>query len=107
MLQPGIGVAITVLRKAVGPLGRPSLRYSFLREEETEMLVIERGREPNKGKLAPPGGRIHLGERIGEAACRELREETGISVREEALSPVFFVNEAVVHGAYHWVVLHV
>lgn len=44
------------------------------------VLLIRRGIEPNKGKLAFPGGFIELEEAWQDAAARELREETGIDV---------------------------
>lgn len=47
------------------------------------ILMIERGGYPYRGKLALPGGFIEPNERISEAAVRELREETGIELREE------------------------
>ena len=43
-----------------------------------EVLLITRGREPYKGKLAFPGGFLEYNE-IPEAGClRELEEETGL-----------------------------
>ena len=42
------------------------------------MIVIERGIDPGKGKLALPGGFFDSYESWQEAAVRELLEETGI-----------------------------
>ena len=44
------------------------------------LLVIRRGIEPHKGKLALPGGYIGLGETWQEAGAREVLEETGITL---------------------------
>lgn len=44
------------------------------------VLVIERGMNPGKGKLALPGGFLKPNERLENGAIRELAEETGIDV---------------------------
>lgn len=43
-----------------------------------ELLLIRRGTPPRLGEWSLPGGRIEPGERAGDAALRELREETGV-----------------------------
>lgn len=42
------------------------------------LLLIQRGIEPFKGKWAIPGGFIRMDETAEEGALRELREETGV-----------------------------
>jgi ADP-ribose pyrophosphatase YjhB (NUDIX family) len=49
------------------------------------LLLIERGRPPGRGLWSLPGGRVETGETDAEAVVRELREETGLSVRPGAL----------------------
>ena len=46
--------------------------------ERLQVLLIERGIEPYKGKWAFPGGFLKMGETAEEGALRELREETGL-----------------------------
>ncbi len=43
-----------------------------------EVLLIRRGTPPRLGEWSLPGGRIEWGERAGDAALRELKEETAV-----------------------------
>ena len=44
------------------------------------VLLVRRGKEPNKGQWSIPGGAQRLGETVFEAAAREVLEETGLEV---------------------------
>jgi 8-oxo-dGTP diphosphatase len=46
--------------------------------ERLQVLLVERGIEPYKGKWAFPGGFLKMDETAEEGALRELREETGL-----------------------------
>jgi len=78
------------------------------------VLLVQRGHPPGQGKWSFPGGLVHLGERLEDAAVREVEEECGLRV---ALLGVCGVVDRVVYddtpaggGAsprirYHWVIV--
>lgn len=43
------------------------------------VLVIKRGKEPLLGKWSFPGGQLEFGEKLADAALREVREETNVT----------------------------
>jgi ADP-ribose pyrophosphatase YjhB (NUDIX family) len=47
---------------------------------EGRVLLVQRGREPMKGRWTIPGGLVEIGEALHEAVVRETREETGLEV---------------------------
>lgn len=44
------------------------------------LLLVRRGRPPERGRWAVPGGRVEAGETLAEAVVREVSEETGLEV---------------------------
>ena len=60
------------------------------------VLLVERGKEPWKGKWSLPGGSLEFGETVREAARRELVEETGI---EADLERLVDIDDAIMRDA--------
>lgn len=54
-----------------------------------DVLIIKRGKAPFLGQWSIPGGGLHEGERLEDAAVREVMEETAVSVRLLGLIGVF------------------
>jgi ADP-ribose pyrophosphatase YjhB (NUDIX family) len=46
-----------------------------------KFLLIQRGKPPRMGQWSIPGGRQELGETVEQAAIREIKEETNLSVQ--------------------------
>ena len=57
---------------------------ALVRDHEDRLLVVLRAREPAAGTWSVPGGRVEPGETDAEAVAREVREETGLTVRPGA-----------------------
>lgn len=77
------------------PYPRPALTVDFLLlaelpDRSRHLLLIERKNEPFKGCFAFPGGFVEEDETLEWAAARELREETGIRLKDYGLTPQFF-----------------
>jgi ADP-ribose pyrophosphatase YjhB (NUDIX family) len=72
--KPSVTVDMLIL--TVGD--RNESNYRKLPEKELKLLMVKRGNHPFIGKWGLPGGFVEIDESLGEAAVRELTEETGL-----------------------------
>lgn len=84
----------------------PVLAASIAVFRSGKVLLAKRGRGALAGFWSLPGGHVRFGERLDEAALRELREEVGVEAKiigfnqfVEAISP-----ETHRHAAWHYVI---
>lgn len=61
----------------MGP--QPTVAVLAIVLREGEVLLVKRKNEPDAGLWGFPGGRLEYGETLGDGACRELLEETGVT----------------------------
>ncbi len=73
---------------------------------EGRALLIRRGKQPLYGRWTVPGGTVELGEPLGYALVRELREETGLEVEPLDLLTVFDrIERDGERVVYHYVIV--
>ena len=58
----------------------PTPTVDVIIEEDAQILLVKRKKEPYKDHLALPGGFVNEGETVEEAAKREALEETSLDV---------------------------
>ncbi len=75
--------------------------------EGDKVVLVERGREPLKGRWSLPGGVVEVGELVKDALRREVKEETGLEVEVIGLIEVFerIQRDAEDRPEYHYVLL--
>ncbi|MBV8540443.1 MAG: NUDIX domain-containing protein [Pseudonocardiales bacterium] len=49
-------------------------------DDAGRLLLIQRAKEPGRGRWSVPGGRVEAGETDHQAVVREVAEETGLAV---------------------------
>ncbi|MDP3093533.1 MAG: NUDIX domain-containing protein [bacterium] len=82
--KPGIGVGVMILRDDKVLLGK---RHSDPQKADSELH--------GEGRWTMPGGKLHFGEKLKEAAFRETFEETGIRINQEKLEIISVADDMV------------
>lgn len=75
----------------------------FIFDDSNQVLLIRRQKDPGKGRLAPPGGFIDVGETAEDGLRREVREETGLEIRD--ISCLCSQPNTYAYGGYRYPVL--
>lgn len=84
------------------PFKVSTLLFGF--NEQDEVLLLERAREPNRGCWSPFGGKLEfdIGESPFECAAREAQEEAGLQLDVTDLHLTGIVSEQGYLGQAHW-----
>ncbi|MDJ0829024.1 MAG: NUDIX hydrolase [Desulfobacterales bacterium] len=100
-----IGGLTTHDRRAYPDLPRVAVGAVVIKDGK--VLLVKRGQHPAKDHWAIPGGSVHLGETLQAAAEREIREETGITIRAQEPVFTFDVIQHDDHGhiKFHYVII--
>ena len=79
-----------------------TLLYCF--NAADEILLLHRRKNPNLGLWSPCGGKLHTdeGESPYACACREAREEIGLTLRPSDVRLTGIVSEHGYAGQAHW-----
>ena len=67
----------------------PKIAVATVLENHNKILFVKRAIEPGLGLWSLPGGYVNQGERVENAAVREVFEEIGAHIRIESLLGVF------------------
>jgi len=85
----------------------PQVAVGAIVFKDNKVLLVLRANPPSEKMWSVPGGRVELGETLQEAAEREIKEETGITIR--AKEPVFTFEvidrDAAGRVRFHYVII--
>lgn len=82
--KPGVGVGIMILKDNKVLLGK---RHNDPQKADSELH--------GEGSWTMPGGKLHFQEELEDAACREVFEETGVSIDKGKLKILSITNDKV------------
>lgn len=71
------------------PSKSPKPAVDVIIEKNNKIILIDRVIEPFKGKLDLVGGHVEYGETVEDAAVREAKEETGLTIKLKDILGVY------------------
>ncbi len=76
----------------------------YLFDEQGNLLLLHRHKEPNLDLYSPIGGKLEMDEGESPTACaiREIEEEAGLTIKPGELHLTGIVSEAGFNGQAHW-----
>ncbi len=85
----------------------PIVTVGLIVRRGDRVLLVQRGKEPNKGRWSIPGGAVEAGETLRAAAEREVREECNIEARAGEVAGVFeaIVPDDAGRARFHYVII--
>ena len=86
---------------------RPLVGVGAIIIEGDRVVLVKRGHPPLEGEWSIPGGVLEVGETMREAAVREAKEETGLTVEPGELLGVFdrVLRDPAGRTQYHYVLI--
>ncbi len=73
---------------------------ALIQNDQQEILLVKRLRDPEAGCWGFPGGKVDFGETAEAATCREIQEELGVVIKIESLAHL--VDYIDVANEQHW-----
>jgi ADP-ribose pyrophosphatase YjhB (NUDIX family) len=106
LTSEGMRYADTLSLKTFTPRAQPRIVTLLIAKNASgEYLLLRRKRQPLLGMIGFPYGKVHLGEKVADAAHRELAEKTGLSAtlnhRADGYVTIYQGNEAVSQIFFH------
>jgi 8-oxo-dGTP diphosphatase len=87
---------------------RPHVGVGVMLVRDKKLLLVKRKYNPDAGMWSIPGGHLDLGERVRDAAVREVEEETGFKTRVTELAGIIdkIMYDESENIKYHYVLIN-
>ncbi len=76
----------------------------YLYDDDNNLLLLHRAKEPNAGNYSPIGGKLEAGTGESPHACavREIHEEAGVELLQNEIRLSGMLSEKAYEGKTHW-----